>query len=601
MLIYKSLRWGDAFSYGPQNEIIFDKSPLTQIVAKNGSGKTSIASILEEIQYNKNSKGIKKGDILNRYSKSKTYWIELNFERDGDVYQAYSKRGSTQTLTLIKNGEDISAHTPTNTYKLLEEALGYDHKTFAQIVYQSSAASLGFLTATDSTRKKFLIDIFKSLGIYTQAGELYKNLVKDANTEVAKIKSAIAVIVGWLAKLEKENLEPMELVEAPADPEDLRKKVTALEIALRDIDNTNKLIMQNNQYKKILDSIEVSTTIPPIVDTTDLVKEIGSLAFQIKSAKTTIANNKSKATQRSCPTCGQSVDNSHAEKLCIDSAKVVEELTAKHAELSRQLQECESNNRESREIQAKITEWEKYHSLYKPNLPTELSVARDIATELNSIQDRIKWVEKGIATATAHNLKASAHNSRIEVMLSQKVDMEADLAKLNAEIKEAEQVLSTRQLLSKVFSTTGLLAYKVECLVKDLEEITNDYLVQMSDGRFQLGFQITPGSDKLDVVINDNGNDIDISALSGGELARVNISTLLGIRKLMQSISSTKTNLLFLDETIDNLDTDGKDKLVEVLISEEGLNTFIVSHGYTHPLLEQLSIIKENNISRIMG
>ena len=153
-------------------------------------------------------------------------------------------------------------------------------------------------------------------------------------------------------------------------------------------------------------------------------------------------------------------------------------------------------------------------------------------------------------------------------------------------------------ILNKTFSTTGLVAYKIECLVKDLEEITNQYLVELSDGRFQIGFKVN-SSDKLNVVISDNGRDIDISALSGGEKARVNVATLLAIRKLMQTLSSSRINLLILDETVEALDVDGKEKLVEVLLREEHLNTFLVSHGFSHPLLEKVNVIKRNNISRI--
>ena len=134
-------------------------------------------------------------------------------------------------------------------------------------------------------------------------------------------------------------------------------------------------------------------------------------------------------------------------------------------------------------------------------------------------------------------------------------------------------------------------------MVKDLEELVNVYLAELSDGRFQLTFKIA--SDKLNVIITDNGKDIEILALSNGELARVNTATLLAIRKLMQQLSSTKINLLILDETVDALDVDGKEKLVEVLLKEEHLNTFLVSHGFSHPLLDKLNVVKENNISRI--
>ena len=87
--------------------------------------------------------------------------------------------------------------------------------------------------------------------------------------------------------------------------------------------------------------------------------------------------------------------------------------------------------------------------------------------------------------------------------------------------------------------------------------------------------------------------------MSSGELARVNTATLIAIRKLMSSISKSRINILFLDEVVSVLDDLGREKLVEVLTEEENLNTYVVSHGWTHPLLEKIEIVKEENISRL--
>ena len=47
------------------------------------------------------------------------------------------------------------------------------------------------------------------------------------------------------------------------------------------------------------------------------------------------------------------------------------------------------------------------------------------------------------------------------------------------------------------------------------------------------------------------------------------------------------------------LDDLGREKLVEVLTQEENLNTYVVSHGWTHPLLEKIEVVKKENISRL--
>jgi DNA repair exonuclease SbcCD ATPase subunit len=149
--------------------------------------------------------------------------------------------------------------------------------------------------------------------------------------------------------------------------------------------------------------------------------------------------------------------------------------------------------------------------------------------------------------------------------------------------------------LKKAFSPNGLVAYKIENMVKDLEIVVNRYLSELSDGQFTLEFVIL--NDKLNVQITDDGYIVDIADLSSGELARVNTATLLAIRKLMASISKSKINVLFLDEVISVLDDEGKEKLVEVLLREEDLNTYAVSHGWTHPLLEKIVVLKRNKIS----
>jgi DNA repair exonuclease SbcCD ATPase subunit len=244
------------------------------------------------------------------------------------------------------------------------------------------------------------------------------------------------------------------------------------------------------------------------------------------------------------------------------------------------------------------SEWEKYHQLIDTELPEVVLDKDSLQTELNNLTTSINSTKTRIQAAEKANQQASAHNSKVETVSRQLAEMSEELETYSQKLHELSERMSTVNILTKTFSTTGLVAYKIECLVKDLEEITNSYLVDLSDGRFQISFKIS-ASDKLNVVITDNGRDIEMLALSGGERARVNVATLLAIRKLMQTLSSSRINLLILDETVEALDVDGKEKLVEVLLKEEHLNTFLVSHGFSHPLLEKVNVVKRNNISHI--
>ena len=192
--------------------------------------------------------------------------------------------------------------------------------------------------------------------------------------------------------------------------------------------------------------------------------------------------------------------------------------------------------------------------------------------------------------------KRTLSNNRISIIQAQRDSFVEKLNDAMEKLSEVETLNSNLEVLKKAFSTNGLIAYKIENLVKELEELTNTYLAELSDGRFTLEFIVV--NDKLNVQVTDNENVVDILALSSGELARVNTATLLAIRKLMSSISKSRLNVLFLDEVTNVLDDAGREKLVEVLLKEE-LNTYVVSHGWTHPLLEKVEVVKKGNVSSL--
>jgi DNA repair exonuclease SbcCD ATPase subunit len=610
MILLKELRWSNAFSYGRDNVVNFVASPLTQLVGRNGHGKSSVALILEEVLFNKNSKGIKKADILNRYIKEKSYTIELDFEKDGVEYQIKSTRGSTQTVKLYKNGVDISSHTATATYKAVEDIIGFDHKTFAQIVYQSNASSLEFLTAPDTARKKFLIELL-NLGVYTRAQEIFKDVAGDLNREIAATQSQVNTVNSWLDKYANTNLDPKPLKDVPELDQTLVQELTTTETKLVNIETANKKITQNNTYKKIQGEIKLyplpeqptDDPKPLKFESTKLTTESVELNKTVRDSQAFV--KKMSALCGTCPTCLQQIDENKiadllaeqtqiqtsAQKRNVDIQVRVGEINLILSEMSERTQQWTTANKTKEE-------WEKYHALIDTDLETEVYNKAELDSKVQALQKAITTLKTTIAEAEKANREANTHNAKVELLSKQLVEMNTELETYSEKLYELSERMGILNILTKTFSTTGLVAYKIECLVKDLEELTNEYLVDLSDGRFQIAFKIS-SSDKLNVIITDNAKDIDILALSGGERARVNVATLLAIRKLMQSLSSSRINLLILDETVEALDVDGKERLVEVLLREEFLNTFLVSHGFTHPLLEKIHVVKQNNISKI--
>ena len=594
MITLKQLSWDNCFSYGPNNNLRLDTDTVTQIIGTNGMGKSSIPLIIEEALYNKNSKGIKKADIPNRYM-SNGYTIWLLFEKDGNEYLIDVKRSSTIKVKLTKNGEDISSHTATNTYKTIQEIIGIDFKTFSQLVYQSTNASLQFLTATDTNRKKFLIDLLH-LDDYVQLFEVFKEAARLSSNKMIEVTSEIRTVEKWLEnnKLESTDILPMLNLEIDTDKEE--KEIRSLSVELENISEKNKKILRNNQYKEMLASINLdeinNIEVTEKVSSDEFQKELGQLEAGIKASERML--QKLEKLDDVCPTCEQNVDSEFKENLINQEKKTISFITKKVNENKKKIAEIRRNNSEFDRKNKLQKDWEDLFRSIDTSLPTTILDKQELEARVASLQVELRSAKAEISRIATENERRTRENTRIEIIQAQTDGFIRKLDKASETLKEVTELDANLEILKKAFSTNGLLAYKIENLVKELEELTNTYLAELSDGRFTLEFIVS--NDKLNVQITDNENVVDILALSSGELARVNTATLIAIRKLMSSISKSRINILFLDEVINVLDEAGREKLVEVLLQED-LNTYVVSHGWTHPLLHKIEVVKQGNVS----
>jgi DNA repair exonuclease SbcCD ATPase subunit len=593
MITLQKLKWDNCFSYGTKNVLQLDDNTVTQIIGTNGMGKSSIPLIIEEALFNKNSKGIKKADIPNRYV-NKGYSIYLSFTKDTDCYEVTIQRKTSIKVTLEKNGEDISSHTATNTYKSIQEIIGVDFKTFSQLVYQNTNASLQFLTATDANRKKFLIDLLH-LEKYVELFDIFKEAVRGVALQTVTVSSKLATIEKWLQdnKLSDTNILPMlDLnIETSEDEELLR----SLMIEFQNISEKNKKISKNNQFKKLLQTIDIGSIQSQgleVLDYDSIVSEQGEMRAAITRSQRTLKHLEQ--LKEKCPTCDQPIDRSVEKSMIVAEHTSLEKSKERESELTKEIKRIKKHNDKFFTNEKSRTDWENLYRSIDRNLPSQSINPEQLDSRIQGLQERLQEAKNRISEIAGENEKRTKRNTRIQVIKEQTNEFIKQLEECVKEIEIQNKLESNLEILKKSFSTNGLLAYKIENLVKELEELANEYLAELSDGRFTLEFVVS--NDKLNVQITDNGNIVNILALSSGELARVNTATLIAIRKLMSSISKSRINVLFLDEVINVLDEAGREKLIEVLL-EEDLNTYVVSHGWTHPLLEKIEVIKHGNVS----
>lgn len=636
------------FSYGADNEIDFLRNKVTLIEGKIGAGKSSIPTILEELLYNKNSRDFKKTEIINNTLSTNSYSGTVEFKKDSDHYLLKKEVKTSAKVLLFKNGSDISAHTATGTYKLLEEIIGLDFTTFSKLVYQSVKSQIDFLSATDAKRKEFLVGLM-NLGVYKDIEEEIKLDKKDLDSELATVTGSINILEAQVKSFKDKELLKYEDIPL-FDFETAKSKLDLLNRDLAESTNlldeynrlesnrtkniveitkrisTNQLILSRHlqklnstehQLKKLQDK-ELPQPLP--FDSQELqsvTRELTTSETLMSEAKKRYDHFRADANKKSCNVCGSLLnkEESHAAALLArdeyNSIKPdVELLKAKKEELFKLKLENEEYDFWKSSISKLETELKQLNSdntissiekqLISDNELLQIETDNIIPkpkTDDISLRKEIKELQDAIKIAELELRRVELYNASVEPTNSAIISNRENFEKSKSELRSLEEIhkLKTEEvtdlsILQK--SIKELVSYKIENEIKIFEKYINEYLNELSSGKFALAFELTDA--KLSVTIYNNGIATSINTLSSGEQTLVNLATLFAIRKVM--LATNDLNLVFLDEVISVLGSEDKDLLVDLLFNQS-FNTLLVSHGYDNKLCSKININKVNGIS----
>lgn len=602
MITLCKLEWSNFRSYGGCNNLMLNSRTLTQLLGDNGAGKTTIPLMLQEVLYGKNIKGIKKEGLSNRYTDTPGYEIVLTFTKDEDVYKIVLQRAKVKlNLHLYCNGEDISSHTATATYKTIAEIIGIpDFKTFCQLTYQSTTDALDFLTATDTQRKRFLIGLL-DLSIYLEYHESAKTKLKSITKDINILTGKISSAESWIAKHENRVTEPLEEKRPVSMPEGLLDQLFKLKADIDNITKINTAISTNNKYKEDLVELgNVSGLSSPDLVTfeatkTDIEGEVAIYRDSIAKIDKELRSLAGVNTIPTCSKCGQSIEVEDVTELVFALERNRDSLEVGLTADLKDLATVKAVIKQGKADKKTIASYETLVRMIDDGVPNEaldLTTLRAEAMELSA--QRVN-IQAEMDEIVKYNLEVVTHNSEISTIAKQLEEFHMDLLLLNKKLDTLTEMTTYLSILKDAFSTNGLVSYKVESSIKHLEVEINNYLAEFSE--FRLRFKLA--GEKLNVeILDDLRNILDIQTVSTGELGRINIATGLAIRKLLSTLTSTRLNFLFLDEIVGVLDPVGKETLFDIL-QKEDLNTIMVAHEETHPLIPKMEITKQGKISSL--
>lgn len=597
-IVINSLTISHFMSYAADVTIEFDKHRVTQLIGRNGLGKSTIGTALEELLYNKNSRGIKKDDLFNWHSGSKQYSLTGQFTKDGDVFVVTKVVKSTAKVTLTKNGEDISGHTATQTYKLIEEVLACDFTTFTKLVYQSVGSSLDFLKTTDAQRKAFLVNLFDQEQ-YKEVSEKVKAGRKAVSARLSGLEGSLKTAQSILSS--KTSLgTPQSEVEVPTfDETPLAEELTEAKVKValakkQEASNAQRstLDLAVQAAKKAFAPFEnLPAPTSKSEELQSVTRELTIVSTRADDLKKRYYDFKTSAGKTQCHACGTHLDTSAAQEAMRRTKEEYDPLYQERQKLESVVQELRNENRAYTDYTSKLTALNKAVQALKDFEELHGSTAEKV--EVAGLTDRIKSIESAIRQgkasvelARSHNESVRTENARYEAKLEQIQKAEKEFASIKSELDEVAEEVADLDIL--ITGLKDLVGYKLEHSVKVFEEMINHYLSIMTSGKFALGFELD--ETKLQVVIYNDGNRTSMVNCSTGQQSRINISTLLAIRMLLSTISKVNINLLFLDEVVSYIDPDGINTLVELLQEEDQLNSIIVSHGHTHPFAHKIEV-----------
>lgn len=202
---------------------------------------------------------------------------------------------------------------------------------------------------------------------------------------------------------------------------------------------------------------------------------------------------------------------------------------------------------------------------------------KQLALDQEAQQKEIQTISEKIQTLQPEKLQ------QIEKIIVPIKEMQRDLQVLINEFKdiqiEVKWLQEEEKLLNELYNIFAkeLLLMVLQDSLPVLNDIINNYLTQVVDYQIKFALEKT-SSDKLELAatIIDEKGEREIKSLSGGQMIILKLVRMLSISSYIHS------PILFLDETINNLDAETVGKVADMLedfVQSRDMKLYTVTHS----------------------
>lgn len=543
--------------------MIKGKNEYEPLANSNGSGKSAISEAMLWAVTGYTSRGA--NEVANTILGRGVY-VTVDISIDDNHYvitrsKNHSDYGSD--LRIIRNDEDISGSTLTKSKKILEDELGtLTYDTLTSIIILSQGLPGRLSTLKPASRKSRLEELSNT--------DSYVEELKN------KVSSALSVLNAERSRISTEITKcNTQKASSEFSIETSRSKILQIQ------SNVSSTI--DEATFKLYDQEAIPQLSRDVASLSDECYQINTMISLKKSRiseldrefETGRINNQAYLDQYGslqvaiCPLCKQPIQSQGDldamkselnDKITSNKTRLVailqekEEINAEiqklTADLSLKVEDQNSKNQELESYKKAVSDYRSYSSstsLLEESIAAEETKIREVLAAVDSLSEQLAVVDRKISIANYYNNQLSR---KFRSFL-----LEGVINYMNAKSVEYSSYLFEKQ---------GTVTLEIE---------GNNINIYLGNRRFE--------------------------DLSGGEGRRVDIILQLIQRDLARNESGFSSNILVMDEILDNLDSTGADSVIRLLeYKSPDIDTmFIVSHkqDITIPSDRVLQVVKSTD------
>lgn len=518
MIDFKKVTYRNFQSIGNQGITIdLQRSPTTLIGGHNGAGKSTMLEAIAYALFGKSLKKVNLAGLINTINK-KNMVVEIEFSSKGKDYKIVRGQKPAK-LEFYVGDELLDQNASSKDYQAkIEHALGMDFKLFTQVVVLNKEKYVPFMDLATSDRRKVIEDIL-DISVFSVMSDILKDDSKDLSNDINDLRYERDKLVERMRGQQRLIDEANQNVQGQVDV--INAAIDQLNLDQAEVDNERQTLTDKIDTIHPMDTASINSR----------KRQFEELAVtfrnKVQGYETTLNFFKDNDV---CPTCDQNIDQ-----------------TIKHQRVMYSKTEIDKTKENATKM---MVEYQKVVDQLALAVEQNSKVI-DLQSQLNMVLAQANNIKRSIAVKQSelNALNVSSKVDQYKDELSATSAQHIDLTDKLTEAVESETVFTKCKELLK---DTGIKASIVRDYIDLINLRLNEYLGAMD---FYLNIS-------LDEAFNDKINSINregftYESLSTGQKTRVNLALWIALLEVASLKNSVVTNILCLDEILENLDREG--------------------------------------------